>query len=91
MLQSIGSQRVGHNRVTELISYTQCFPGGSVVKNLQCRSDAGSIPGSGIFPGEENVIHSSILVWKIPQTDESGRLQSRGLQRVGHLACMHYL
>ena len=28
--------------------------------------------------------HSSILVWEIPQTEEPGRLQSMGLQRVGH-------
>ena len=28
--------------------------------------------------------HSSILAWKIPQTEESGRLQSMGLERVGH-------
>ena len=28
--------------------------------------------------------HSSILAWKIPQTEEPGRLQSTGLQRVGH-------
>ena len=28
--------------------------------------------------------HSSILAWKIPWTEESGRLQSMGLQRVGH-------
>ena len=27
---------------------------------------------------------SSILAWKIPQTEEPGRLQSMGLQRVGH-------
>ena len=26
--------------------------------------------------------HSSILTWKIPWTEESGGLQSRGLQRV---------
>ena len=26
--------------------------------------------------------HSSILVWRIPWTEEPGRLQSRGLQRV---------
>ena len=29
-------------------------------------------------------IHSSILAWKIPWTEEPGRLQSMGLQRVGH-------
>ena len=28
-------------------------------------------------------IHSSILAWRIPQTEEPGRLQSMGLQRVG--------
>ena len=28
--------------------------------------------------------HSSILVWVIPWTEEPSRLQSMGLQRVGH-------
>ena len=28
--------------------------------------------------------HSSILAWKIPRTEEPGRLQSMGSQRVGH-------
>ena len=28
--------------------------------------------------------HSSTLAWKIPRTEESGRLQSMGLRRVGH-------
>ena len=28
--------------------------------------------------------HSSILAWKIPQTEEPGGLQSMGLQRVKH-------
>ena len=29
-------------------------------------------------------IHSSILDWRIPWTEEPGRLQTMGLQRVGH-------
>ena len=29
-------------------------------------------------------IHSSTIAWKIPWTEEPGRLQSMGLQRVGH-------
>ena len=29
-------------------------------------------------------IHSSILAWRIPWTEEPGRLQSMGSQRVGH-------
>ena len=28
--------------------------------------------------------HSSTLAWKIPWTEEAGRLQSMGSQRVGH-------
>ena len=28
--------------------------------------------------------HSSILSWRIPWTEEPGRLQSTGSQRVGH-------
>ena len=30
------------------------------------------------------VLHSSTLAWKIPRTEEPGRLQSMGSQRVGH-------
>ena len=32
----------------------------------------------------EMAIHSSTPAWKIPWTEEPDRLQSRGLQRVGH-------
>ena len=28
--------------------------------------------------------HSSIFAWEVPWTEESGRIQSIGLQRVGH-------
>ena len=33
---------------------------------------------------KEMVIHSSTIAWKIPWTEELGRLQSMGSQRVGH-------
>ena len=33
---------------------------------------------------KELAAHSSILAWKIPWTEEPGRLQSMGSQRVGH-------
>ena len=33
---------------------------------------------------EEMVTHSSILAWEIPQTEEPGKLQSMGSQRVRH-------
>ena len=36
-------------------------------------------------PLEEGMAtHANILAWKIPWTEESGGLQSIGLQRVGH-------
>ena len=33
---------------------------------------------------QEMAIYSSTIAWKIPWTEEPGRLQSMGSQRVGH-------
>ena len=33
---------------------------------------------------QEMATHSNTLAWKIPWTEEPGRLQSMGSQRVGH-------
>ena len=33
---------------------------------------------------KEMAIHSSTLAWKIPWTEEPGRIQSMGSQSVGH-------
>ena len=33
---------------------------------------------------KEIATHSSTVAWKIPWMEEPGRLQSMGLQRVGH-------
>ena len=51
------------------------------------------------FLGQEDPLeiglatHSNILAWRIPWTEEPGRLQSMGSQRVGYnqsdLACTH--
>ena len=58
--------------------------GGSVIKNLPANTeDIGLILGSGRSPEKEMATHDSILAWKIPWTEESDGLQSRGLQRVG--------
>ena len=47
--------------------------------------DAGLIPGVAGSSGErEMATHSSILAWKIPWTEEHGRLQSIRLQSCGH-------
>ena len=55
------------------------FPGGSVIKNLPTNAgDTGSIPGSGISPGEGN---GNLLQHSCPgnfMTEEPGRLQSMG-------------
>ena len=53
-------------------------------KNLPANAGkVGLIPNLGRFPGEGNP-HSSILAWEIPWTEERGRLQSMGSQRIGH-------
>ena len=61
-------------------------PGGSDSKASACNAgDPGSIPGWGRSPGEGNGNpKSNTLAWKIPWTEEPRRLQSMGLQRVGH-------
>ena len=50
-------------------------------KESACNAgDVGLIPGLGRSPGEGNATHSSILAWRIPWTDEPGRLQPMRLQ-----------
>ena len=61
------------------------FPGGTDRKaSVNNAEDPGSIPGSGRSPEKEMAIHSSTIAWKIPWTEEPGRLQSMVSQRVGH-------
>ena len=59
-----------------------------LVRNLSASAgdtrDAGSIPESERSLGEGMATHCSILVWKIPLTEEPGGLQSMGTQGVGH-------
>ena len=46
--------------------------------------DTDLIPGSGRSLGGGTATHSSIFAWRIPWTEEPGRLQSMGSQRVGY-------
>ena len=39
---------------------------------------------------KEIAIHSSTIAWKIPWTEESGRLQSMGSQRVDTTERLHF-
>ena len=63
-------------------------PGASVVKTrlpMQQTQEAGVQSLGQEDPLEEEMaIHSSILAWRTPRTEEPGRLQSLGLQRAGH-------
>ena len=46
--------------------------------------DLDSIPGLGRSLEKGMATHSSILAWRIPWTEEPGRLQSMGLHKVLH-------
>ena len=68
----------------EIISFRWGSPCGSDGKESACNvRDWGSILGLGRSPGVV-ATHSSILVWRIPWTEEPGGLQSMGSQRVRH-------
>ena len=43
--------------------------------------DSGSVPGLERSPGEGNDIHSSILAWEIPWTEEPGRTTVHGVTK----------
>ena len=59
-----------------------------LLKNLPANvgdvREAGSNPGLGGSPGGGMATHLGVLIQRIPQTEEAGRLQPMGLQRVGH-------
>ena len=63
------------------MEYFWGFPGSSVVKNL-CDARDAMMPVRSL--GQEDPLekgmttHSSILAWKIPWTEEPGKLQSMG-------------
>ena len=55
------------------------------VKNLPAIQETQVYSLGQVDPLEEGMAtQSSILAWRIPWTEEPGRLQSMGSQRVGH-------
>ena len=90
-LQSIGLQRVGHNWATGLnwTDYTAVDNLASLVtqmvKNLPTIQEiwVWSLGWENPQEGKMATL-SSILAWRIPWTEEPGRLQSMGSQRVRH-------
>ena len=85
VLQSMGLQRVGHDLVTQQPTpHYWGFPGGSMVKNLPSVQETQVRSLGQEYPLEkEMTIHSSILAWKTPWTEEPSGLESMGSQRVG--------
>ena len=78
-LPSMGSHRVRHD-------WSDLAAAAAVVKNLPAMQETQVRP-----LGQEDSLekgmttHSSILAWRIPRTEEPGRLHFRGSQRVGHV------
>ena len=70
-------------KLIEPLGMKMGFPCGSAGQESACNAgDLGLIPGLGRSPGEGTAIHSSILPWRIPWTEEYGRLQSTESPRV---------
>ena len=64
------------------LHFSNNFPSGSDGKASACNAgDPGLIPGSGRSLEKEMATHSSILAWRIPWTEEPGRLQSTGVAK----------
>ena len=58
---------------------------GSDSKESACNvEDLGLIHGLGDPLEKGMATHSSILAWRIPGTEEPGRIQTMGSQKVGH-------
>ena len=58
------------------------FPGGSVVKNLPAKQEMWIRSLAREDHLEKGMaIHSRILAWQVPQTEEAGGLQSMGSQK----------
>ena len=66
-------------------TYLRASPVAQMVKSLPATWETG-VPSLGREDPleKEMVTHSSTLAWKIPWTEEPGRLQSMGSQRPGH-------
>ena len=67
------------------------FPGGSAVNNLSAMQETGVQSLGQEDPLEKEIaMHSNMLVWRTPGTEELGRLQTMGARSVGQdLATKH--
>ena len=82
---SWGIANVSPETISLCNKYGNCFPGGTSGEELayQCRRHkrCGFDPWVGKTPLEESMAtHSGLLAWRIPWSEEPGRLQSMGSQ-----------
>ena len=87
-LQSMGSQRVGHDWATSLTHFKgyRYLPWASLVAQTVKRRPAmwdTQVQSLGREDAQEKdmTTHSSTLAWKIPWNEEPGRLQSHGVAK----------
>ena len=74
MLQSMGSQRAGHNLVIQQ----------QMTSDAKHSCSCADLPLYSFFSEKAMAPDSSTLAWKIPWIEEPGRLQSMGSRTVGH-------
>ena len=73
---------VGTHKVLTII--ITVILGSHLVRGSLLGDRRGILDMSYLLQCKRNETHSSILAWRIPQTEEPGGLQSTGSQRVGH-------
>ena len=78
-------KKFSESKIQSAQSEEKDLPVGQMVKNLPARQETWVRSLDGEDPLEKGMAtHSSILAWRIPWTEEPGRLQFVGLQRVEH-------
>ena len=71
--------------ISQLLQWLRIFPVAQMVKNLPAIQETGVRSRGREDPLEKGMaIHSSILSWRIPWTEEPGGLRSMGSHRVWH-------
>ena len=74
-----------HSQMCVCVCVCVCVFKEGILSDDACNAgDLGLILGSGRSTGEGNDNPLQYLSWRIPWTEEPGRVQSIGLQRVGH-------
>ena len=77
--------RAGEVQMGAPLFKMQASVGAQMLQNLPAMQETRIWPLGGEDPLEKGMAtHSSILAWRIPQTEKPGRLQSMGSQRVRH-------